>query len=87
MQPMQAPDIEKFIHTVLASLPSQAGPFSRELEQQLRQGLELALNKLDLVTRHEFEIQTGVLQRTRAKLEALEKQLAELETRLMPTDK
>jgi len=31
-----------------------------------------------LVTREEFDVQTQVLQRTREKLEALEKQVAEL---------
>jgi hypothetical protein len=37
--------------------------------------------KLDLVTREEFEIQAQVLAKTRAKLEALEARLAELEAR------
>jgi len=35
--------------------------------------------QLDLVTREEFDTQAQVLARTRAKLEALEKRLAELE--------
>ena len=34
---------------------------------------------MNLVTREEFEIQTAVLQKTRAKLEALEQRLAALE--------
>lgn len=37
--------------------------------------------KLDLVTREEFEVQTQVLQRTREKLEALEKRVADLESK------
>jgi BMFP domain-containing protein YqiC len=37
--------------------------------------------KLDLLTREEFELQAEVLARTRAKLEALERRVAELETR------
>jgi BMFP domain-containing protein YqiC len=36
--------------------------------------------KLDLLTREEFELQAEVLARTRAKLEALERRVAELET-------
>lgn len=36
-------------------------------------------NKLDLVTREEFEVQSQVLLRTREKLEALEKRVEELE--------
>jgi BMFP domain-containing protein YqiC len=38
--------------------------------------------RLDLVTREEFDIQAQVLAKTRAKLDALELRLIELETRL-----
>jgi hypothetical protein len=38
-------------------------------------------SKLDLVTREEFDIQTQVLAKTRAKLETLETRLAELEAK------
>ena len=37
-----------------------------------------ALNKLDVVSREEFDAQTAVLHRTRERLEALEKQIAAL---------
>ena len=37
------------------------------------------MSRFDLVTRQEFDIQRGVLKRTRAKLEELEARLAELE--------
>ena len=37
-----------------------------------------ALNKLDVVSRAEFDAQTAVLQRTRAKVEELERTVAEL---------
>lgn len=38
-----------------------------------------ALTKMELVSREEFDIQTEVLRKTREKLQALEKRLAELE--------
>ena len=38
-----------------------------------------ALQKLDVVTREEYEVQVAVLARTREKLEALEKQVQALE--------
>ena len=50
-----------------------------DLEQNFRSILRGGLQKLDLVTREEFEVQEAVLARTREKLEALEKQVAELE--------
>ncbi len=52
-----------------------------DFERNLRAALEAALRKMNLVSRDEFEIQQAVLQRTRGKLEALEKRVSELEGR------
>ena len=43
-----------------------------------------ALSKLDVVSREEFDSQMVVLARTRARLEALEAKVAELEEKLAP---
>ena len=40
-----------------------------------------SLQRLDLVPREEFELQTQVLQRTREKLDALEARVAEIDAR------
>ena len=53
-----------------------------ELEQSIRNILHNTFDKLDLVTREDFEVQSAVLQKTRIKLEQLEKQLSELEEKL-----
>jgi ubiquinone biosynthesis accessory factor UbiK len=53
-----------------------------DLENNFRAALQTGLGKLDLVTREEFEVQRAVLLRTREKLEALEKTVAELEAEL-----
>ena len=45
-----------------------------------------AFQKMELVTRDEFDIQTQVLARTRAKLEMLEQRVADIETRLAPPE-
>lgn len=50
-------------------------------KKELQAALQSALSKLNLVTREEFDAQTAVLQRTRAKLEDLERQYNELEQR------
>ena len=44
--------------------------------------LQTGLNRLELVTREEFEVQEAVLARTREKLEALEARLQEYEEKL-----
>ena len=49
-----------------------------ELQQNFKSVLQTGLGKLDLVTREEFEVQRAVLARTRAKLDALERSVAEL---------
>ncbi|MFF7106147.1 accessory factor UbiK family protein [Pseudomonas sichuanensis] len=55
-----------------------------ELESQFKVLMQGAFSKLDLVSREEFDSQMVVLARTRARLEALEKQFAELEARIAP---
>ncbi|CAM3618578.1 hypothetical protein CCOS865_00290 [Pseudomonas reidholzensis] len=55
-----------------------------ELESQFKMLMQSAFSKLDLVSREEFDSQMVVLARTRARLEALEKQVAELDARMAP---
>jgi BMFP domain-containing protein YqiC len=43
--------------------------------------LNQGFSRLDLLTREEFDVQAEVLARTRARLEALEARVAELESR------
>lgn len=52
---------------------------ARDLEKNVKAMLNQGFSRLDLVTREEFEVQAQVLARTRAKLEALEARVAELE--------
>ncbi|VVD96672.1 phosphoheptose isomerase [Pandoraea capi] len=52
---------------------------AKDIERNVKSLLNQGFTKLDLVTREEFDVQAQVLARTREKLEALEKRLAELE--------
>lgn len=60
------------------SLPPSMRAMQSELETTFRTLLTAQLGKLDLVTREEFDAQVKVLTRTREKIDALEKQLAEI---------
>ncbi len=51
-------------------------------EKEARALLEATLRKMNLVTRDEFDAQQAVLLRTRAKVEQLEHDLAQLEQQL-----
>lgn len=59
----------------------EASPF-KDVEKNAKAMLQQGFAKLDLVTREEFEIQVQVLAKTRAKLEALEARVNELEAQL-----
>lgn len=52
---------------------------ARDMEKNVRAMMQTALQKLDLVTREEFDVQQEVLLRTREKLIELESRLALLE--------
>ncbi|MBE7375787.1 accessory factor UbiK family protein [Pseudomonas lopnurensis] len=53
-----------------------------EFEARLKAVVQSALSKLDVVSREEFDSQMVVLARTRARLEALEAKVTELEEKL-----
>jgi len=69
------------------AIPASAQAVQDDLEKNLRAATQAAFTRLDLVTREEFDIQQGVLARTRTKPEELEKQVAELEAALLKQGK
>jgi BMFP domain-containing protein YqiC len=71
--------IDDLVRQLSASLPPELASLDNELRKQFKAVLESAFQRLDLVSREEFDIQVKVLHKTRQKLEALEKQIAELE--------
>lgn len=65
------------------ALPSSFSNLKEDMEKNFHGILQSALAKLDLVTREEFEVQKGVLAKTRAKIEMLEKIVSELEAKIL----
>lgn len=61
------------------ALPDGIKNAKKDMEKNFHAILQKAFAKFDLVTREEFDAQSKVLVRTRKKLEALEKELRELE--------
>ncbi|OWW20242.1 accessory factor UbiK family protein [Noviherbaspirillum denitrificans] len=76
-------DKTNFLNDLQAKL-SQAIENSpaKDIERNVKAMLTQGFSRLDLVTREEFDIQSQVLAKTRAKLETLEARLAELEALL-----
>ena len=65
-----------------ALLPPGMAEARVDLEKNFRAALQSGLQRLDLVTREEFEVQRAVLLRTREKIDALERAVEILEARL-----
>ena len=71
--------IDEIARRLLESLPPALRTAQQDLEANFRATLRAALGKLDLVTRDEFDAQMKVLERTRAKVDALNRRLEEFE--------
>lgn len=64
------------------SLPKNLRVLGGDLERNFKALLQSGLERMDLVTREEFDVQSAVLERTREKLETIDSRLAELEREL-----
>jgi len=66
------------------SVPESVRAFGRDLEGNFKAVLQAQLAKLDLVTRQEFDVQAAILERTSAKLTAMEARLKDMEAKIAP---
>lgn len=82
---MEMPKVEELLRSLMQGLPpgltSGASGLREDLENNFRAVLRANLGKLDLAGREEFDAQRKVLERTRARLEELERRVAQLEAR------
>ena len=60
-------------------MPESLNQFQGDIEKNLKSGLQGVLQKMDLVTREEYEVQTALLQRSRERLATLEARIKALE--------
>ena len=75
---IKAEVVEDIVNKVEQYIPEDLKTMRQDFSKNMKSILTAGLQKADLVTREEFEVQKAVLAKTRAKLEALEQQLAEL---------
>ena len=71
--------LDELARKLADSVPPGLTALKNDLEQNFKAVLQGGLAKLDLVTRQEFDIQAGVLRRSRERLEELERRIAALE--------
>lgn len=71
--------IDELSRKLTESLPPGLARLKQETDEQFRLALTRALERMNLVTREEFDTQCAVLARTREKLNQLQQQIEELE--------
>ena len=71
-----AEDVQKKVMDAVKDSPA------KDLEKNVRGLMSQGFQKMDLITRQEFDIQVQVLAKTRAKLEALEAKVEALEAKI-----
>lgn len=76
------PSLDELARQLAASVPANLRIVGEDLERNFKALLQSGLERMDLVTREEFDLQVAVLERTREKLERLQARLAELEKHL-----
>ena len=70
--------LDQLSKRISSLIPGDIKEVQDDIENNVKSLLQSTLTKMNLVTREEFDVQSAVLQRTREKLEQLEKQIKNL---------
>ena len=65
--------LEELVDKLGQALPPGAAELKADFDKNAKATLQSALGKMDLVTREEFDLQVALLEKTREKLDRLEK--------------
>jgi BMFP domain-containing protein YqiC len=74
--------LDDLARKIADSIPENLRGLGEDLQRNLKSTLRSGLERMDLVTREEFDIQTRLLERTRARVDALETRVSDLEAQL-----
>ena len=69
-------EFKKKVSEIIAKSPAA------DIQRNVKASMGQAFNRMDLVTREEFDVQTDLLSRAQVRIEALEQQLHALEARV-----
>ena len=75
---MNPKSINDVVKKVIDSLPEGVKKLPEDMKKNIQAAVAATLDKLDIVTREEFDAQQKVLQKTRQKLEQLEAEINKL---------
>jgi len=72
-------NLDELARQLAESVPHNLRVLGQDLERNFKTLLQSGIERMELVSREEFDLQRAVLERTRAKLEQMETRLADLE--------
>ena len=75
--------LNDLLRGVVDALPAGMSDVRADIEKNLRASFNSTYARFNLVTREEFDVQSEVLARTRAKLRAMEEKVSALEAQLL----
>ncbi|OOG26405.1 hypothetical protein B1C78_04870 [Thioalkalivibrio denitrificans] len=76
--------LDELIRKLSELMPESVRHMQGDIERNLKAGLAGALQRMELVTREEYEVQAKLLARSRERLAELEARVAALEDALRP---
>ncbi|MCG5534766.1 accessory factor UbiK family protein [Ectothiorhodospira mobilis] len=71
--------LDDMVKRLTEMMPESVQHLHADIEKNLKAGLSGTFQRMDLVTREEFEVQTALLERTRERLAAMESRVQALE--------
>lgn len=75
--------LDEVVRKITSAIPSDLKFAKENIEKNIRAAVEGVFQKLDLVTRDEFEVQTKLLSKSQQRVKELEKRIHELEEKIL----
>ena len=72
-------NVDEFASKIKGIMPESLKSSKEEMQKTLKSGAEGVLQKLDLVSREEYDIQVALLKKCQEKINVLEAKIADLE--------
>ena len=78
---IQAQDLDNLVNKLAQLLPMADSRMRQDIKKNIRALLDSSFQKMDLVSREEYEVQKALLARTQERLAELQKRIEQLESR------
>ena len=79
----EAKFLDEVVQKITSAIPDDLKVAKENFEKNTRAALEGVFQKLDLVTREEFDIQTKLLSKSQQRVKELENRITELEEKIL----